>query len=255
MERFLSLVVTGNITKILRRAQGGGRFVVEEGGHFGNGGDALPEPEGPGGVFGVFELHQQKRAVRRADRFLGKLHPCLVWGTAPFLDVTFAAGADHVFPGTLAPTSAGNDVVEAQFRDGQALAAILTAMGISGKDRLAARMERRTGHPVEGEKSHDSRHLKLEVDRTDPIVQRTLFSYPSLAQKSPRLEIVVGEIIVFVVDHLGQLGKKQSERPPHAHDVDGHIRSVQHKDACVQGCGRGRVRHVSMDRLPPKRPA
>ena len=54
---------------------------------------------------------------------------------------------------------------------------------------------------------------------------------PVLAQLTPGLEVVGGELAVFQADDLGQILAQQAERPPDGDDVHGHEQLVQDQDA------------------------
>lgn len=66
----------------------------------------------PASVSVVAEVDVDERIVFRLDRLSNKLHLCVFWSSAAFLDIAGCAGTNNIFPDSFASHASGDDVVE-----------------------------------------------------------------------------------------------------------------------------------------------
>jgi hypothetical protein len=58
------------------------------------------------------EVDVDEGVVFRLDRLSNKLHPCVFWSSAAFLDIAGCAGAHYIFPDRFTAHTPWDDVVE-----------------------------------------------------------------------------------------------------------------------------------------------
>ncbi len=66
----------------------------------------------PASVSVVAEVDVDEGVVFRLDRLSNKLHPCVFWSSAAFLDIAGCAGTNNIFPDSFASHTPWYDVVE-----------------------------------------------------------------------------------------------------------------------------------------------
>ncbi len=66
----------------------------------------------PASVAVMAEVDVDERVVPGLDRLSNKLHPCVFWSSAAFLDIVGCAGTNNIFPDSFASHTAWYDVVE-----------------------------------------------------------------------------------------------------------------------------------------------
>ncbi len=66
----------------------------------------------PASVSVVAEVDVDEGVVFRLDRLSNKLHFCVFWSSAAFLDIAGCAGTNNIFPDSFASHTPWYDVVE-----------------------------------------------------------------------------------------------------------------------------------------------
>jgi len=88
----------------------------------------------PTTVAGLAEMNVDKRIVFRSGGLLDEGHSGLLGSSASLYDVTFCAGANHIFPIRFSAHTARDNVVERQFAGRISLATILTSVFVASED-------------------------------------------------------------------------------------------------------------------------
>jgi len=139
----------------------------------------------------------------------------LLRGTPPLADVAPHTRTDQVFPARSASQTAWQHVVQAQFAGREPFAAILAAVGVAGKNIATVKSNPLSGDAIVVQQPQDSRDADFEIDALNPILFRMLVFGFQLADRTPRVEIVVGVLAIFDMDDLGKLVQQQAEGSPH----------------------------------------
>ena len=100
---------------------------------------------------------------------LEQLHVGFVGQTVPFPCVAGDAGADHVFPRSLAATLPGHHMVEVKFLSVEAASAILAGVVVALVDVLPREFYLFARQAVEGTKDNDRGDSDLEANRVDQV--------------------------------------------------------------------------------------
>ena len=66
----------------------------------------------PASVAVMAEVDVDERVVPGLDGLSNKLHPCVFWSSAAFLDIAGCAGTNNIFPDSFATHTPWYDVVE-----------------------------------------------------------------------------------------------------------------------------------------------
>lgn len=156
----------------------------------------------PGGVAIVGELDRQGRASSGFDRLLDQLHPGLGGGSASFSDVALEATANQVFPGGGSALRAGNDMIQAQLRRAEPLAAVLATVVVAGEDVTAVEFDLLAGQAREGQHAYDPRNRDLKTNGSNPVVISRLELAPKGADLRPIIEVVGNVSAVLYVHDL-----------------------------------------------------
>ena len=174
-------------------------------------------------------------AVRPYGAF-EKSHTRFLGGPPSFFGITAQAAANDVVPARRAASAARHHVVDTELAGGETLAAILAPVIVSCEEIAAVEAHGRLRHTIVAHQSDDARHLQRECHCPNELVLLAPFQLPpQYAQFAPRPKVVVGELAVLDVDHLGDVPVKQAECSPDVDHVDGQIGAVKHKDAGLEG--------------------
>jgi len=209
------------------------------------------EPDLPAFVSWVVELHREHGTASWADGSSHELHACFVWSMAALFYVAGDAGTDDVFPSSLAPSAARNHMVDTQKMRGKSPTAVLAFVAVARQDVAAAEMHFLPGEAIKCKQANHTRHLDLEVDGFDPIVFGLFDFGTQFAYVAPGIEGVVGELALLHSDDFGQFAAKESERPPHVHDMDGHVEPVENQHAARESAAGGERRGGVFDNSAP----
>ena len=127
-------------------------------------------------------------------------------------------------------------MVDTELAGSETFAAILAPVIVSCEEIAAVEAHTRLRHAIVAHEPNDARHLEWECHCPNEFVLLAPFQLPPQhAQFAPRTKVVVGELAVLDVDHLGDVAVKQAERPPDVDHVDGQIGAVEHEDAGLEG--------------------
>ncbi|MHC4497671.1 MAG: hypothetical protein ACYS21_01000 [Planctomycetota bacterium] len=113
-------------------------------------------------------------------------------------------------------------------------ATILTPVLIAGEDVPTIELYLISRQTVVEQQPDDPRYSNVKIDGRYPIVPVRFEMTPELTYFAPALKVVVGVSAFLERHHLGQVPKKQRERPSGTHYSDGHVMLIQHKDITVQ---------------------
>jgi hypothetical protein len=188
----------------------------------------------PAFVAGLAEVNVHKRIVLRPGRDTDKREAGLLGSSATFFNVTFGAGADHIFPVRFSAHTARDNVVEGKLAGVVTFAAILAAVSVACEDVAAIEFYLAPWEAVIEQKTDNPRDGDVEIYGGNPVAAIRLEIAFEFADLAPGLEIVVGVCALLEGDYLGKLAKEQRKRASCADNADGHIVLVQDKNITIQ---------------------
>ena len=118
----------------------------------------------PASIALVAQMNMDQRVMFRLDRFFEQLHAGNFRSSAALFDIARRTGADNIVPGSLAPHTPGNNMIQRQLAGGKSLAAILAPVLVAGEDIAAIELYLVPGKSVIKQQPDNSRYGDMEID-------------------------------------------------------------------------------------------
>lgn len=184
-------------------------------------------------IFWVIKLEREHWVVRWLAWFGVEVHTSLLRCAATFFRVALHAGSNHVLPSGRSSLAARYHMIQAELAGWQALPAVLTTVAVASEEIAPVQSQSGTVLLIKANEPHDSWHLDVEMDGSNPIVVIASVLGAKLPQLTPRFEVVVAELPIFDVDDFGSFTIQEDERPARRDNTHCHVVPVQYEDAGV----------------------
>ena len=143
--------------------------------------------------------------------------------------VTGHAGADDVFPGSLAAAITRDDVIEIEILAVELNSAVLAGVVIALEDIMPRELHFLFGHAIEEKEKDDLGHANLEGDGADDIGP-----FVAAGKAEPLIEGHGLERAALGLDDLGMPLIEEHKGALDAADVDGLPETIQHEDVVAE---------------------